>query len=155
MPAELNVDWELIKGFIVAGNSFKSASDRFGVEEQTIRKRASRHEWPSLPQLSTRVSKTIEEKAINGELTRSLADEMLKRLETLKRKGADIAEKALDHALESGMKPKDFGDLKKAWDIGAEAVGLKQELASVQVAFNLGGVERSAEILDISTEKLE
>ncbi len=94
MAAE-RIDWHSVEKFMLLGNTYKQASEHFKIIEGTIRKRASRYQWP-LPHKIAQVKAEIQaQPARNAAIVEQTAKNLAERGEEHAKVVFDLASNAL------------------------------------------------------------
>jgi hypothetical protein len=110
------IDWTPIELAVTGGLSFSEAAERFGVKEDSIRKRAGRHRW-ILPKALSRIVRNKLEKAVE-----KVADDWIAAGESHRKVAFDLAHESLKKMKPHA--PKNFREADAADRIARRAAGL-------------------------------
>lgn len=170
-------NWPDIQRAAEQGMSFKELSELYGVSYETIKKKAQRERWLTVPLMKAKMAE-LSRKAPNPagqggeslEKTDGTKDIGTILIENWAEKGTqirslawDIANKSLAPLAKTGIPVKDAGDVAKLVKVAREATGLFQDQAAVQVSVfsgQTGGfdgktVETDVEIMEVETDSGE
>lgn len=136
-------EWAEVRKAVEAGLSLQEAARAYGLEHETVRKRAQRESWVTnavrekmLCAAKERLSQVCPTKANLPSSEEVVALTLAQKGETLRHLALQLSEKGLKKAISADLDVKDWQDAKLAWEIGAKAAGLdKGEGASVTVLF--------------------
>lgn len=163
--------WPEIKAAAEQGATFKQLGEAFGVDSETIRKRAQREQWLTFTRINAKLSEMSEKvpalagqgglalkkrEPDNAEVVSLVAANWDERASYIRQLAWQIGKKSLAPLKDTGIAIKDAGDLAKTVKLMREATGLFQDTSAVQVSI-FGGAAAGfdGKTVDIDTEIME
>ena len=119
------IDWTPIELAVTGGLSFSDAAERFGVKQDSIRKRAKRHNW-ILPKGLSKIVHNKLEKAVE-----KVADDWLAKAETHRKDAFELAHESLKKM--KPRAPKNFREADICDKIARRNAGLDDVDSAKQV----------------------
>lgn len=159
MATALQVPWDLIEKFCIAGGSYADAAAEFNVKVDTIRKRSARYSWP-VPKAIAQAAMSLpaRQKKVNEAIIQQKAKSWDEKGEEHRRVAFDKAHAAL--AKMKPTPPKNWREAEAADKIARRAAGLdtadtvNQTLIQLNEAVNEHDVVE-ADVVEINTPAID
>jgi hypothetical protein len=147
MSIPRNIDpaiWQSIRDAYLLGASLRDASERYGVNYETVKRRATRERWPKPRDVGPVIppAHVIPPTVVAGE---SLA----RRGELHRERVAALVEQALAAALPPAL--ESWSDIATAVKLGNQAFGIDSPSSMISINFPATSSSEAASFIDLST----